>query len=254
MWAWRTIRLTDMSVKTRVVDPWVGAIAGMALVVCLTGCDRVPTAPSPPTQPPAGPGGTLRVFGQVRDEADKAVAGARVVAFHVDGESEAVSDADGAYALTVPLKQISVSLKAEMAEFEPSRASVFLSLNNAAVDVRRDLRLHKIVRVNAGASVDVSIRADDPVCAGVHDDLEWPCRRVRVVSEFAGRLTVVPALDAATSGVGPAIQMQVAAVPYGFPPSALSVFVAAGSETIVEFLLLQRDSGRTMTVHTAISR
>lgn len=242
-----------MGVMTRGADTWVGAVAAMALMVGLAGCDSAPTAPSPPPAPTAPPTGTLRVFGHVRDGADNAVGGARVIVFHLDGESETVSDADGAYALSLPLRQTTVSVTVEMAGFEPSRTSVFLSLNNATVDVRRDLRLHRIVRVSAGASVELSIRSDDPLCTSVRDEFDWPCRRLRVLSEFAGLLTVVHTHDGATPGLGPAIQMQVPTLPHGFPTSALSVFVAAGSETIVEFLLIQRDTLRTMTFHTGLS-
>ena len=235
----------------RLHHPGLAAVAA-AISVAVVACGKSPAAPTPgPTPPPTG---TVRVLGHVLDHNNNAVAGAHVVGFHADGEAETVSDADGAYALTVPARQVNLSVRVEKSGFEQSLVDVFLSLNAATVDVRKDLRLYEIVRVGAGGSVDLSIRPDDPICASVQDDFAWPCRRVRVLSAFAGLLTVVPTHDPATLGPGPVMQMQLPSVPYIFPPTALSVVVGAGSETIVEFLLLARDAVHTTTLHTSLSR
>jgi hypothetical protein len=220
----------------------------------LVACGKSPAAPSPPPPPPANENGTLRVIGRVLDIRDATVAGAYVSGFHADGVSDTVSDLDGAYALIVPSRQINLSVRVEKAGFEPSSVDVFLSLNASTADVNRDLRLYQIVRVNAGDSVDLPIRPDDPICASVQADFDWPCRRVRVLSAFAGRLTVVPTLDPSTLGPGPVVQMQLPGVPDVFPPTALNVAVGAGSETIVELLLLARGTAHTTTLHTSLSR
>jgi len=108
---------------------------------------------------------------------------------------------------------------------------VWLSGAAPGSEVTRNLRLHEILRISAGESVELPIELDDPACEDFLD--EWWCRRVRVVSQGAGllRMTVsADTVDHAFVIAGPGI---------GVGPN-VRVPVAAGSETIVDVLLRRR--------------
>ena len=205
--------------------------AAALMAAGLVACDRAPAAgpsrvPNPvsPTHRPQ-----LHLTGLVVDGNDGPVAGAQIAANDVSGRAaETVADAAGAYAVTID-KQDSVAVTVSKDGFESSLLYVWLSGAVAGSEVARNLRLHEILRIRAGDSVEVSIVEGDPSC----DDLEgWPCRRIRVVSPVAGRLTLeVPFSPAPFFNIiGPP--------PDGGSGWFLSVAVAAGSETVVDVMLV----------------
>ena len=224
-----------------------------SLAASLVACHGSPATPSPPQLlPPAA--GTVRLTGSVLDGNGNAVPGAQITATHISGSVEALSGAAGEYALPFDSQQVNLPVDVKKDGFEPSRVNVFIGSLGAAADRYKDLRVHQIVRVSAGQSVDLLLRDDDPVCRDPVDEFDWPCRRVRFVSPTAGRLIVVPVQDPTNAAGGPAIRMQLAGRPDVFPPTALNVAVGAGSETIVEVLLISNEATRAMTLHTSLSR
>jgi len=226
-------------------------IAACSLAVAACDGDHAPVAPTP-TSTPTGPL-VVSVTGRVLDGSGNAVGGARITApGNSGGPIEVVADAAGAYTFSIDARSVRVPLVVEKDGFEPSQLAVWLGVNGATGDVTQDLRLHQIVRASAGASVELSIRPNDPLC-GV-DEVEWLCRRVRVVSPVAGQLLVVPAILATDIVAGQSIRLRLAGRPDVFPPSALNVAVGAGSETILEILLVGGGDLQPLTLHTNVSR
>ena len=212
--------------------------ASTSLAVVLAACDgdRSPAAPS--EGPP-----TLQMSGHVLDGLDNGVSGARVSVMHMDGPMvESVSDSAGAYALAIPAFQQRIYAVVEKSGYEESVIKVVGATN----DITRDLRLHHILRVTAGQTVELAGRSDDPIC-GI-DDYEFPCRRVRIVSQFAGQLRV----DATSEG---AAAHNIRLQSPGRSEEALETLrlaVTAGSETSIDVWFLSGATGTTL--HTSLAR
>jgi len=127
--------------------------------------------------------------GQVLDGRDRAVEGARVSA-NVGGQRvETVTDAAGAFALAAT--DYTSMFEATKDGYEQSWHPVDLSNAEPGGRVLKNLRLHEILRVRAGDTVEVWIKPDDPLCSSESDPLEsYPCRTVRVVASVTGLLRV----------------------------------------------------------------
>ena len=142
---------------------------------------------------------------------------------------EAVSDAVGAYTLTIDRQDSLAVVEVRKDGFEPSQLYVSLGSSGAA-EVKRNLRLHEILRIRAGESVDLSIDENDPFCENSLD--EWWCRRVRIFSPSRGQLTVAASVDGSAAHL---IRLQLPGQ-HEPAPDTLRIPVDAGSETIVEVL------------------
>lgn len=219
--------------------------AGTSMAVQLAACDgdRSPAAPSQAGPPPAA---TVQMRGQVIDGHDTAVSGARVSVGGEDGQGETVSDLGGAYALTIPAFQLRIYATVEKSGYEESAISV----TGATKDFTKDLRLHRILLVDAGQRVELVRRWDDPICGYVLGDdvYDLPCRRVRIVSPVSGQLSVAPTDD------GAAAQNIRLRVPGRFEEAlaTLRLAVAAGSETSVDVMFLM--GATDTTLYTSLSR
>jgi len=200
----------------------------IALAVVLTGCDSSTDARRAPLAPTLDETSQqLRIFGVVADAGGVPIAGARVSALPEGGPGvDTASDAQGAYAMEVERSAYFV-ISAEREGFEPSKTL----LNPFGREMRRDVRMLRIVRINVGESVTVTVALADPGCGD--GDRTWSCRRVRVAAARDGQLRL--AVPAASSD--PIFLLRVADNWDINPSPSIAVPVAAGSETIVELLL-----------------
>jgi hypothetical protein len=224
-----------MSNETRTLRRFALALPMFAIVAA--GCDSSPTVPTPVPTPSPSTFQTppVRLSGRVVDSAGRSVVDARVTLmspFAPRTGADTVSDAAGVYALTVPGWIVStnttVSVTVEGDGFEFAHHSVWLGEDPPA-EVTRDLRLHRLIRVNAGGRVEVPIGEGDPSC-GVN--LDWyPCRRVRIVAPASG--TLVAELS---PGDYPRFVVTSAGGFSGAP--TLRVRVDAGSETLLDVVLV----------------
>ena len=202
-------------------------------VVALVACDQSPAGPSRTPDPrSAGPVlPQIRLTGLVVDGDGRPVPGALIAAPSGGGGAapEAVAGAAGAYTLTVDRQDGLAVVEVRKDGFEPSRLYVSLGSSGAA-EVKRNLRLHEILRISVDESIDLSIEEDDPVCDNGLE--EWWCRRVRILSPIRGHLIVVASVDGSAAHL---IRLQ---LPGQLEPApdTLRIPVGAGSETIVEVL------------------
>jgi len=212
------------------------------VVVVVSGCDSAPPAPShvsgpaPAQSAPPLPGMT-RVTGVVVEPGGPAVPGAVITWLYGGQLSRAVASATGAYELTLDIQPPEVAkLTVEKDGFEPTVVHVAAE---GRAEERRDLPLHRILRIGVGESVRLSVGPGDPLC-GVgnvtdqgYDPEARPCRRFRVVARSEGRLSI------SVTGVGAErrFRFQLAADPT-VRQSDLTVPVDAGSETIVDLVLV----------------
>ena len=209
----------------------------IALVVLVQGCDSAPPAPSPVRQPapelPASPlPGTTRVTGLVVEPGGQAVPGAVITRMYGGLPTTTVTGPTGAYELTLDAQPPEiVRLTVEADGFEPS---VLYIAAEGKAEARRDLHIHRIVRIAVGESVRLSIGQDDSFCSARATDWDYdanarPCRRIRVVSLSEGRLDIW--VTEPQYRIHPVAGPHVGGGPY------LSVPVDAGSETIVDLVL-----------------
>jgi hypothetical protein len=209
----------------------------------LVACDQPPSAPSrvPNPAPPEPEPLSLRLAGLVVDGKDRAVPAARV-AIHGSNDStlaETVADAGGVYSVAIDSRRATGLVTVERDGFEPSRHFPFPG-GEAAGELKRDLRLHEILRINAGESIDVSIVEGDSSCSAISELEDWTCRRIRVVSPAAGQLTV----EVPSHFAQPYCRIQLSN-PRSDYSSSLRIAVAAGSETILDVLLIGGSTGTT---------
>jgi hypothetical protein len=214
----------------------------VTLVVMVQGCDSAPPAPSEVRQPtpelPAPlPPGMTRVTGLVVEPGGQAVPGAVITRLYGGAPTTTVTSATGAYELTLDAQPPEiVRLTVEKEGFEPS---VLFIAPEGKGEERRDLHLHRILRIAVGESVRLSIGQSDSFCGpGAtewgHDANARPCRRIRVVSLSEGRLDIwVKGAD-----VEPQYRIQLAANPQEGRRSYFSTPVDAGSETVVDLVLM----------------
>jgi hypothetical protein len=199
----------------------------------LAACDGA-GPPAAPSDGAARLAAIVQMRGKVIDGNDDAVSGARVSVVFDGGQVETVSDLTGAYGLTIPPFHSRLYATVERSGYEESAISV----TGATHDFTKDLRLHRILRVNPGQPVELVRRWDDPICGYILGDdvYELPCRRVRIVSEFAGELRVDP-IDMFDNVAAHRVRLQLPGR-LEEPREFLRLAVGAGSETVVDVLFL----------------
>ena len=241
-----------MSTTTMKVGRFIGTPFAIAmLLVGLVACDESPVAPSrgpvaldpaasapSPAAPTAPP---VVVTGRVADGNDGAVAGARVVFGSsrngTTQSAEAHSDAGGAFTLEIPaglLRYNSAILDVAKDGYEPSQVYAWLGSTSPEAPVTRNVRLHEIVRLSPGQSVELEVTSDDSVCGADLED--YYCRRIRVVSPGAGHLTVT------AHETSFAIKLPGSS---SFWSVSLRLAVEAGLETTFDVMLVGGRQGKT---------
>ena len=214
---------------TRISSAMAGLVATTSLAVglaCNNSTDASRTSVSPS---PAETSQLFRVYGVVVDADRTPIAGARV-SVQAGGQPPAldtVSDAQGAYSLELERSAFHV-IAAGHEGFEPNE----LLLTPLGREMRFDMRLQRVVRINAGESVTLTVVPADQSCGD--GDQTWLCRRVRVVAPAAGTLKLaVPGVSSS-----PGFLLRVADNWDITPAASIAVPVSAGSETIIELLLV----------------
>jgi hypothetical protein len=185
----------------------------------------------------------VAIAGQVVDGDGNPVAGAKVTPWAAYNPSEtAISDATGAFALTLSVtpRDRAFSATVERAGYETSE--LWRSLDTATSTL---LRIHRIQRIGAGDSAHIAIDTDDTAC-GYH--WGYICRRVRIVSEVAGTLTIEIIADAN-------VQIGMLVGPDAFPQQLerrRTLAVTAGSETVAEVAAESLASASSFVLTTAL--
>jgi hypothetical protein len=225
------------------------------LVVVVAGCDSAPPAPSPVSEPaPAQPApplaGMTRVTGQVVEPGGPAVPGAVITWLYGGQPSRAVTGATGAYELTLDTQPPEVvKLSVEKDGYEPS---VLYVAADGRAEVRRDLHLHRILRVAVGGSVSLPIGPSDSFCGNDadrgYDPDAKPCRRIRVGTSSEGRLDIwIKGADVER------YRIQLAADPQQGGRSYFSAPVEAGSETVLDLLLMDSNGPVVAVLETRLA-
>jgi hypothetical protein len=153
-----------------------------------------------------------------------------------------VTDALGAYAITVELRQRATEVTVGKTGYETSRHWVSLDPGQTTT---RNLKLQDIQNVVAGQSQRLVLDLDDPGCGfELHT-----CRRVRIRSSSRGTLT----LDVRPDNAG----AQFGVVRAGQEPGVgttdrLSVPVDAGAETVIDIVIFSGRFPEGFTVNTSL--
>ncbi len=225
-----------------------GSAIVLSVALCTLSCDggsmTRPSAvsPAPLPAPSPVPGSSYRITGVVVDERGVSVAGADLTIEGSSPSKTVVTDANGAYDVTVDLLQRGTSLTIKKAGYEPSRYWVSL---DSAQTTSRNLKLHDIQNVSAGESLRLGFDRDDPGCGY---EL-YTCRRVRIRSTSRGTLAVAVTPDNAAAQLG--------LVTAGQEPGVgtrdrLSVPVVAGSETVIEVVIFSGRFPEGFTLNTSL--
>jgi Carboxypeptidase regulatory-like domain len=237
------------------------SVASLTLAVTAAlmflGCDSAPSAPSEvgqslPTQPVPPSPGLTRLTGSVVEPDGQGVPGAVVTWLYGGRPSTTVTAGTGAFELTLDTQPPEgIRLTVEKDGFEPS---VVHLAAEGRTDLRRDVNLHRISRVAVGSSVRLSIGPSDSFCSASASDSQYdanarPCRRIRVVSASEGRLDMwVNGAD-----VEPRYRIQLAAKPEDGLGSYFSTPVDAGSETVVDLVLIDTGGPFVAVLGTRLS-
>ena len=181
--------------------------------------------------------GMTRLTGVVVEPDGQAVAGAVITWLYGGRPSTAVTDGTGVYELTLDTQPPEVvRLTVEKDGFEPS---VLYVAAEGKPRLRRDLNLHRIQRIAVGESVRCRSAPATPSAASLppSDSHTTPSQAVpaaRVVSSSEGRLDIWVNGD----DVEPQYRIQLAANPNDGGRSYFSTPVDAGSETVVDLVLM----------------
>lgn len=207
---------------------------GCVLTLCATlvyGCDSPPpTVPSlpPPPQAPPQPSFSVRILGVVLDDSEAPVPNVEMQGQGGRTWARTVTDANGRYELagTVPWSGVEVAIKKPHYD----DAVYFVGLEKGAGTIERNFHLYPSLTINAGNSIPVWIRADDPSCGF---DLEYLCRQVRVRS--LGRGILLLDVTSENPRVGPGLNIGPVPIFYQLSTHA-SIAVDAGEEVSMYIL------------------
>lgn len=191
---------------------------------------------------------TVTMSGHVADESGAPIAHAFLRIDQGHELANTISDLDGSYQMLFAIRTTEpayVSIGAN--GYEAS----LRALRVTSTDPQLDARLHPVVRIDAGATVHLTVGAEDSLCASVRADPSepqrwWPCRLVHINGLQAGGLSVSVVPDdprdhlGVTFGVGtrPAL---ILATPCCSPED--SARVTAGGEAFVQVVALDLENG-----------
>jgi hypothetical protein len=209
-------------------------------------------SPVRPYVPAPSPGSaSIRLTGHVTDRGGTPLSRAQVVITSEEGEvTEIATGADGRFGIKLSRAAVEYVGYVTRDGFEPVR----FSLDDAAL--RADsldvvFRLYAIVRVEAGRSLELSVRSDDELCDYTISHVDrGPCRRIRVFSPFAGRLGVTARVSAADEAAGHAVMAQLPNPPF---ETSSPVDVGAGWETLVEIVKIGGGDTTRFTLQTTFA-
>jgi hypothetical protein len=197
----RCVRLTSFPVEPFMKRRRV-AFLGFLICALAPACGRDSSSPPNPVSPvvePAHPTFVPEPFvvtGTVTDDTGAPVRSAEVSFWNERQPVTTVTDASGMYRAAVPTTYSGTSLWVDAAGYE--RSDHWVNLIPGGQNVR-DLRIHRIVTIEAGEQRHIDLKPDEGACGF---DLELWCRRVRVHSKAPGMLTLTTGLDATMPSVG----------------------------------------------------
>ncbi len=153
-----------------------------------------------------------------------------------------VTDAQGAYDITVELWQRGTVVTVAKTGYETSRHWVSLDPGRTT---SRNLKLHDIQNVAAGQSLHLGLDLDDPGCGF---EL-YTCRRVRIRASSGGTLTIDVRPDNAAAQFG---VVRAGQEPGVGTSDRLSVPVVAGAETVIEIVIFSGRFPEGFTLNTSL--
>jgi hypothetical protein len=163
-------------------------LALIILAVLATACDPGRPAGSgtpPPVFSPSPPPETPTLLkGVVLDGDNLPVAGASVALSDLEERQAATTDPEGRFEFTTRSWRGAGPIVVETPGYEPTYSLLHLDRDNI-------VRHYRVRRLAAGASATLGI-LDGAYCGASE---EFTCRRIRIVSPVAGRLTVEVASD-----------------------------------------------------------
>jgi hypothetical protein len=178
----------------------------------------------------------------VVDERGVPVAGADLTIEGSSPSKNVVTDANGAYDVSVDLWQRGTSVTVAKVGYETSRYWVSL---DAEKTTSRKLKLPDVQNVAAGQSLRLALALDDPGCGY---EL-YTCRRVRIRSLSRGTLIIAATPDDAGAQLG--------VVTAGQEPGLgtrdrLAVPVVPGGETVIEVVIFAGRFPEGFTLSTSL--
>jgi hypothetical protein len=211
-------------------------------------------APTPTPTPRPSPGETFVLTGQVTDSDTAApVAGATL---YIDGYEKTTTDSSGNYSLTGTLRHEG----ARSHSFTLVFAGGYEADYHHIEAYTQNVRLHRIERITAGDSKEVTVRPDDTLCSNnMQDDAStqtYRCRSVRVVAPSDGVMTLEAV--ATQGGAHPPLEAEI--VSGGASPccderieNPTSIQVKAGTEVIADIELLIGIPAQSFTLKTSMA-
>ena len=174
-------------------------------------------SPVRPYVPAPSPGSaSVRLTGHVTDRGGVPLSQAQVAITSDDGEViEIATGADGRFDIKLSRSALEYIGYVTRDGFEPIRFSLdYAALRVDSLDVV--FRLYAIVRVEAGRSIELSVSSDDEICDYTISHVDrGPCRRVRIFSPRAGRLTISARVSVADEAAGHGVMVQRPDPPFG---------------------------------------
>ena len=139
----------------------------------------------------------VTMSGYVTDDEGRPIAHAFVRAGQGRGLATTYTEETGSYRLIFSVQtRVPVDVSIGASGYEASVGEIRV----ASTDPRHDVRLHPLVRIDAGSAVHLIIGSDDGLCYAVRADTSeprrsWPCRLLHVTVGKAGVLSVAVQSD-----------------------------------------------------------
>lgn len=180
---------------------------------------------------------TLR--GSVTDESGAPVTHAEIGIDQASRIAFSVSDQLGSYALAFDvMANAPVAVSIGATGYETRTREIRIRSSEATYDAR----LHRLIRIDAGAEIRLSVASDDDLCYSAQQ--VWPCRTVHVTALSAGALRVEALADdphvnlAVRLSVAPGTLVGTPALASGCCAARAELTVPQGTEVTAEVLFL----------------
>jgi hypothetical protein len=226
----------------------VGVVSMIAASLAVA-CTDSPVRPYVPAPSPGS--ASVRLTGHVTDRGGAPLSQAEVVITSDDGEvTEVGTDADGRFGVKLSRAALEYIGYVTKDGFEPVRFSLdYAALRADSLDVV--FRLYAIVRVEAGRSIELSVSSGDDLCDYTISHVDrGPCRRVRIFSPRAGRLTISARVSAADEAAGHGVLVQRPDPPFG---TSDPIEVGAEWEFPVEIIKIGAGETTRFTLQTTFA-
>ncbi len=189
--------------------------------------------PTPQPTPQPAPLVTYTVSGVVKDGDGAAVPDVAVRS----AAERTTSDAGGFYTLEIQRRQRYTGIVLSKSGFEDSAHPINLIANGVT---RADLTLHRVLVINAGDSINLELKQEDPVC-GFED--EWLCRRIRIRAGAPG--TLIAEVTPLAGSIEVALTVGQIRYPFQQPTRITQPVNSASQEVAVDVLVWWGFPGRT---------